>query len=191
MKSGTKRVLNGAYLYGRFHNHSRSSRANKNPSYDSPKSKTALPIDCFTHPYPRVDKPKNGDLYCKVGLELSTRRRFPLWFAESRRELKNFPRENPTEKGQIMELVEMLKNLQANVEERLRETDQYGGEIDELFNEIISELKKPKTCETCSKWKQHSGSIFGVCADGNRSHFSDEDTTYDYGCTYYRLKDSK
>jgi hypothetical protein len=89
-----------------------------------------------------------------------------------------------------MELVEMLKNLQANVEERLRQTDQYGGEIDELFNEILNELEKPKTCETCSKWKQHSGSIFGICADGNRSHFSDEDTTYDYGCTDYRLKDS-
>ena len=48
---------------------------------------------------------------CKTGndirvatKELSTRHRFPLWFAESRRELKNFPRENPTEKGQVMKI---------------------------------------------------------------------------------------
>lgn len=64
----------------------------------------------------------------------------------------------------------------------------------EDYNEAIAELEglqAPKTCETCSEWEEeHSGSIFGVCAIGNSSHFSDKETTYDYGCIDYELKDA-
>ena len=82
-----------------------------------------------------------------------------------------------------MSAIEKLKSLQANVEERLRNTDMYGGEIDEMFNDITSELEAQKTCEWSmddpewGTYKTECGQFFNVMGGDLK------DNSFKY-CTY-------
>lgn len=95
-----------------------------------------------------------------------------------------------------MKAIKLLKGFQSSLGSSKESlfNDEDSIDLWDRIDEALLELKgviPSNTCETCSKWKQHSGSIFGVCADGNRCHFSDEDTVYTFGCNDYRKKDTQ